>query len=258
MALVWNNEIRRWVDDATGRAATVLAVMAARDALADDYAVAFRQLAVLFTSGAITFDQWRSRFQALVVEAVGHGYTFGRGGIELMTPDDWTKVAQQVKGQLEYADGFADDVTARITERVTAIQAEAEQVVDDVTDETTTQPVSAADAEAMAKAEMEPAVAARSELYAGATVESFEEAQTEAHSANKGVLILPVYPADHGTECRSACRCGWQIIGDEEAQVWRCTWITAGDSGVCESCRERGRLYANLIVPYDGSAPRIE
>lgn len=244
--IVWDNDLRQWIDDATGLAAPVAAVMAARDAMADDYAAAFRQLAVLYTGGQLTLDQWRRSFEALVVEAVGHGYTFGRGGIELMTESDWAKVAESVRDQLDFADGFAGDIERTVNERMAAIMEESEEAIEQ------------AEAERQARAEAESAMTARSEMYAGASVEAYEEAQAEAHSSGKGVLILPVYPADHGTECRSNCRCGWQIIGDEEAQVWRCTWITAGDQAVCDGCRERGRLYANLIVPYDGSPARVE
>jgi hypothetical protein len=260
----WDVDDRQWMDDETGRAATAVAIMAARDRVADDYAAAFRQLAILYTSGQITLEQWRLQFEALVIEAVGQGYWFGRGGIELMEGDDWERVARQAKSQLEYANGFAADVAARIAATILILQADAEATTVPVEGDPAIDPlpsapaIDATQAEQQARAQIEPAMAARSELYSGATIVAFEEGQAAAHSAGRGVLILPVYPADNGTECRSRCRCGWHITGDESAQVWRCTWVTAGDRGVCDGCRDRGRRYANLIVHYDGSPARVE
>lgn len=231
--LVWDATATRWIDDATGRAVSAAAVIAARDALADDYATQFRSLSLLYTSGAVTANAWADLFTGLLVEAIAHGYLFGRGGMERMSAPDWERITEAYSKQLDYAKNFIAEVEAKIENR----------------------PDGTSVAEALEDAA--PSTAARSELYAGSVVESYEQGQVAAVSENRGVLTMPVYPADGGTQCRSRCRCSWSITGDEENRQWVARWITSGDDSTCAGCRERGRLYAELIIPY-GPEPGAE
>jgi len=224
--LVWDAVDTRWIDDETGRAVSAATVIAARDALADEYAAQFRSLALLYTAGGLTASAWTELFTGLLMEAIAHGYLFGRGGIERMGDADWQRVTETYARQLDYARNFIAEVEARIAER----------------------PAGASVADVLE--EVAPSTAARAELYAGSVVESYEQGQVAAVSEHRGALRMPVYPADGGTECKSRCRCAWSITGDEETRQWTARWITEGDDNVCDGCRERGRLYANLVIPY--------
>jgi hypothetical protein len=82
-------------------------------------------------------------------------------------------------------------------------------------------------------------------------VNAFEQGKAAAAGEGKGVLVLPVYPADGETDCLSRCRCERAITSNDEESQWECRWITEGDDRVCSGCRERGMLYSHFVVPYD-------
>jgi hypothetical protein len=225
--LAWDAAATRWIDDETGRAVSMAAVIAARDALADGYAAQFRALALLFTSGALTASAWTELFTGLLMEAITHGYSFGRGGLDRLDDTDWQRITDIYRRQLDYATNFITEVEERIEDRPAGVTA----------------------AEALDAAA--PSTAARAELYAGSVVESYEQGQVAAVSEGRGVLRMPVYPADGGTECRSRCRCAWSIVADDQARQWCSRWITESDPDVCDGCRERGRRYARLDIPME-------
>lgn len=260
--LVWDATATSWRDDTTGLAAIASAVIGARDALADDYALRFRELAALFASGTVSVGEWHALFSALLLESITHGYTFGRGGIDLMTASDWEAVATSLETQTEYADAFVAEVEQRIEQRVTEIVTGQDAAVTEPTavpdteaptpDPTPDPPPTTEAATVIAQAEAEDAVAARSELYAGTVVHSFEVAQVEAIAVvrGRGLRDLPYFPADGGTQCRSNCRCSWTIAYDDIDRIYRCTWNTEGDGKVCAGCAERRRLANPLLIPY--------
>lgn len=66
-------------------------------------------------------------------------------------------------------------------------------------------------------------------------------------AAARALPELPVYPADGGTECLSACRCYWSITDDEDNVYY--TYVAQEDGRVCDDCAERERLYTNIVQP---------
>jgi hypothetical protein len=224
--LAWDADATRWIEDDTGRTVSAETVIAARDALADDYAAQFRALALLFTSGELTAGAWSELFTGLLTEAIAHGYAFGQGGIDRLDDADWQRITTSYQAQVSYATKFVAEVEERIENRPAGVTA----------------------AEALESAG--PSTAARAGLYAGSVVESYERGQV-AVSEGRGVLRMPAYPADGGTSCIGRCRCAWSIVADEEGRLWRAQWITERDAEVCDGCRERGRLYARLDIPME-------
>jgi hypothetical protein len=203
--------------------------VAERDALADDYALRYGQLATLLADGAITFAEWQRLFSDLLVELVAAGYVAGRGGLERMADADWLIVATIVKDQHAYFDGFRQDIQSRIDDR--AFGATIAEILN----------------------ASQAYIGQRSALYAGASVNAYERGKTAEASEGKGVLVLPVYPADGGSSCRSNCRCEWVITSNDDEHQWECRWDTRSDDRVCPECEERGMLYAHFVVPYDAT-----
>jgi hypothetical protein len=89
----------------------------------------------------------------------------------------------------------------------------------------------------------EAQAAARAQLYAGASVESYEITNGAVRGAE-----LPYYPADGGTECHSRCRCWWAF--EESDGATNAYWQTAEDAGVCDGClRRESESDPFVIVP---------
>lgn len=85
----------------------------------------------------------------------------------------------------------------------------------------------------------EAQLTARSALYAGALKASYSQGQ---HS---GLLDLPFYPGDGGTECLGNCKCAWDVtIEDAEDLDARAVWTLHAEES-CQGCldREAGNPY---------------
>lgn len=81
---------------------------------------------------------------------------------------------------------------------------------------------------------------ARSAQYASSAVQAHA-----AGVASSWGITLPAQPAV-GTDCRSNCRCSWQI--EEDASEIRATWIVQDDGESCETCISRGEQYNPFTV----------
>jgi hypothetical protein len=86
----------------------------------------------------------------------------------------------------------------------------------------------------------EARIASRSAMYVEAATQAYERARAGAYG-----LKLPAYPGDGGTECKSNCRCSWEI--DEDDSEWRATWVL-GSSEHCEGCEENAGKWNPLTV----------
>ena len=218
--LAWDAEATRWIDDATGDAVGAAAVIAARDALADEYAAQFRALALIFTAGGLTVQAWTGLFATLLMEAIAHGYLFGRGGLERMGDADWERVTEVYARQHDFATRFIAEVEHQIEHRPAGTSAA------DVLEQ------------------IAPSAAARAELYAGSVVESYEQGHVAAVSEHRGRLRMPVYPADGGTQCvvspgsRVLTDRGWKPIRD----------VGIGDMVLTHEGRFR-RVTATMVNP---------
>jgi hypothetical protein len=84
----------------------------------------------------------------------------------------------------------------------------------------------------------EAQIAARTQLYHESSIQAFERGKVAAYS---GELVLPAYPADGRTSCRSRCRCRWDIR--ETKTAWKAYWRRNGRAESCNDCIGRERLY---------------
>ena len=89
----------------------------------------------------------------------------------------------------------------------------------------------------------EAAIVARARLY----IESATQAAERAKAADRG-LVLPAYPGDGTSECMANCKCEWSLI--ELDTRWEATWLLSAAEH-CQTCIERARLWAPLIIEKD-------
>lgn len=84
-------------------------------------------------------------------------------------------------------------------------------------------------------------IAARANLY----VESSTQAYERGRAAALGVPKLPAYPGDGSTQCRSNCRCHWEIVPTDGG--WDCFW-RLGDAQHCSGCQVNAGTWSPLQV----------
>lgn len=81
-------------------------------------------------------------------------------------------------------------------------------------------------------------IADRTQKYHESAVQAFERGKAAAYSTD---LILPAYPADGRTRCRSRCRCRWSIR--ETKTMWKAYWRINGRAENCADCLRRAQEY---------------
>ncbi|MCC6314204.1 MAG: hypothetical protein IT337_09315 [Thermomicrobiales bacterium] len=177
-------------------------MLALRNAIADGMTAESASLAQRLIDGALSLVEWAKAFAKLIRAGVGAGFLLGRGGRATADAAAKAALADLVNTQLAYAKAFAADVGLRLGDGTATVEG----------------------------------VAARSALYAGASVQAFDQGR----SLDWGVR-LPFYPSDGDTACGGNCRCAWEIA-DFEDRI-EATWHTEGDSRVCDDCRSRGNRY---------------
>lgn len=79
---------------------------------------------------------------------------------------------------------------------------------------------------------------ARARLYAGALKHTYWRALS-------GSFVLPAYPGDGSTECRTNCRCEWRI---EDRGAWVDAYWVRHASDSCRTCIERESIWSPLLV----------
>lgn len=154
----------------------------------------------------ITIEQWRNEMREVVRRAHSIEYMLARGGRNAMTHRDWGIIGQIVKGQYKYLDNFAQDIVG-----------------------------------GRYKESQVNGVANRSGLYLESASQSFERAKGEG----RGMPVLPAYPGDGSTVCKSNCRCFWRIV--ETGTAWECFW-TMTPAEHCATCLERAERWNPLVV----------
>lgn len=85
-------------------------------------------------------------------------------------------------------------------------------------------------------------IAQRAGLYYDSSTQAFEQGR----SAGYGVPTLPEYPADGSQQCRSNCKCRWEIKETDEA--WECTWKLNAAAEHCSSCSDNAARWNPLVV----------
>lgn len=84
-------------------------------------------------------------------------------------------------------------------------------------------------------------IATRANLY----VESSTQAYERGRSESLGMPQLPAYPGDGSTQCRSNCKCHWEIVPTESG--WDCFW-RLGDAQHCGGCQTNAGTWNPLQV----------
>lgn len=186
----------------TGRALTRTQLTAIRNTLANFTAEQARLLARQYAKGALGLDQWAVAFRALLEESTTAGYLLGRGGVNASGMDSLLRIDQLIRAQTDFAAQFARDVGSG---GLTPEQMEA-----------------------------------RSALYAGSTVQAYEEAR----AAGAGIS-LPSYPGDGSQDCMGNCRCEWVI--EETEQGYEATWELDPSAQHCATCLENADRYAPYV-----------
>ena len=58
-------------------------------------------------------------------------------------------------------------------------------------------------------------------------------------------ITLPVYPTED-CPCLTNCRCAWSIARSD--RVIEATWVAVNDKNTCDTCRDRSRQWAPLVI----------
>lgn len=196
MAAAWKWDQSRHTYLRNGTPLTHAQTVAVRDALASGFGQMGGDIVSSYYSGGIELGALRDAFAQHVTDTIRAQYLLGRGGVNTAVDTDSQRIISIISEQLGFAGKFVDSIK-------TGDMSEAEAV-------------------------------GRANLYAGATVQAYEEGRARTY----GSLDLPAYPADGSTECLARCRCAWEI--EETDTEWNCTWQTMQDDVVCPTCVERG------------------
>jgi hypothetical protein len=184
------------------RVVTEKQLLALRNAIADGMTAESTSLAQRLVDGVLSLVEWARGFADVLRHGIGASFLLGRGGRSQVSAADSAVLDRLIGEQLDFARGFATELAPALDAGTATVEG----------------------------------VAARSALYSGASVQAFDHGRAGAWS-----LDLPYFPADHGTSCKSNCRCEWSI--EEFDDRIEATWYTAGDDGVCDGCRARGNQY---------------
>lgn len=88
----------------------------------------------------------------------------------------------------------------------------------------------------------EAQIAYRASLYSGASTETFEAAKATSY----GMPELPTHPADQ-TECRTNCKCRWEIVKLAGVGNWDCYWRRSPVES-CINCLAREAAFNPLKI----------
>lgn len=200
MAWTWDAAKRRYTDGE--RTVTQRDLLKLRNAVAGGVAEESSSLAQRLVGGALTLAEWAKSFAGLIRDGVAANFLLGRGGTSQIDDGARSALDRLIADQMGFAKSFATDLAPQLA----AGEATAE------------------------------GVAARSALYAGASVQAFDHGRGQAFG-----LDLPYFPADGLTACHGNCRCEWSI--DDLDDRIEATWHTVGDDATCADCADRGNQY---------------
>lgn len=207
--MAWSYDVskRRYADG--DREVTERQMLDLRNAIAGTMADESATLAQRLIDGVISLVEWAKAFAALIRAGVAAGFLLGRGGRSQIDARALALMDALIGDQLDYAKGFATELAPTLAAGTATTEG----------------------------------VAARSALYAGASVQAFHVGQSESYG-----FSFEAYPADGTSECGGNCRCEL-IITDADENNWSVTWDTVGDGNVCRTCAERGRKWQSFLVP---------
>lgn len=91
-----------------------------RDRVLDTASKEARTLAEQAAKGTISPETFRAGMRELLRNVHGSEAIFGRGGVNAMTPADWGRLGQTLKGEYAYLEGFVTDITTLTPEQAAA------------------------------------------------------------------------------------------------------------------------------------------
>ena len=100
---------RRYRNTETGRYLSNKQMLGLRDTFSAKQAEKVKDLAGKVSNG-LTVGEWERSMRATIRNNTVDQYVLGRGGRNAMTPADWGRVGQLVRGQYKYAAQFAQDI----------------------------------------------------------------------------------------------------------------------------------------------------
>lgn len=101
---------KRYRDLGSGRFLPKRQVVAIRDAVVDAAGQEARSLAERAARGEIAADAFRAGMRVAIRNSHVAQYTFGRGGINAMTPADFGRIGRTLRQQYAYLDRFVIDL----------------------------------------------------------------------------------------------------------------------------------------------------
>jgi hypothetical protein len=110
---------KTYVDEA-GRAVRPSTLVSLRDAYLDDAAILIDDYAANLESGDMTLGQFETEMRLRLKRAYVSEYVLGRGGRGQMTPSDWGRVGNMLRGQYGYLRQYLDDLSSGAETRGTA------------------------------------------------------------------------------------------------------------------------------------------
>ncbi len=159
------------------------------------------ELSDLYANKELLPDEWFIRMERELRVLHTTLYQQGRGGT--LTPDDLARIEARVKAQVEFLNGFRDDLAAG---KLTPEQ-----------------------------------IRARARMYLANGQASLQEGAT----ARLG-FILPSYPKDGSTICKTSDLCFWRIV-QVGPNHFRASWRTRPAEN-CQTCLNRERLWSAIDI----------
>ena len=178
-----------------------------RDEFIDKQKLRVDGLTDKLVDGKINIQQWELETRKIIKDTYGVEYAAAKGGVKNVTSAEWGALGPKLRD-----------------EQYTKLHVFAQDIAD---------------------GKLSPAqINARSKLYVEGASQVFEQGKAE----NKGIdtSALPAYPGDGQTQCRSNCRCNWDIQETEDA--WEATW-QLNDAEHCDDCLANAEQYNPLRIP---------
>jgi hypothetical protein len=108
----WDDSAHRFRDTQTGRFLSTSDALKLRDGFPEGQQAVLRDLTQRMATGDLTVQQWERESRDAIRDTHAVQYTFGRGGLNAMTPDDWQAVNRLADQQAAYLRRFARDAAS--------------------------------------------------------------------------------------------------------------------------------------------------
>jgi len=203
---VYEPSTNRYRDTATGRFIGQEKRVELRDEWTQSQKLVTDKLAEDYDSGKLSLSDFVKGMREEIKINNIEQYLLGAGGRNNMTPADWGRLGNRIKGQYEFMQEFGQDI----------LDADP--------------PLTLAQ------------IQARARMYVDSSTAMYERANALA----AGMPDLPEYPADGKQDCKSNCKCHWQI--EDKGKAWEATWVLEETAEHCESCIDNANKWSPLVI----------